>query len=115
MRRPPRSTRTDTLFPYTTLFRTLLRQDCNGCGLRLPPPPLAVTLGLDPRAHGRVWRSACHRPRLALAHARLAGVTAVRLGHEPRGDRCASGARLDERRGGQGVVSTCNYRWVPYQ
>src|SRR3546814_12241119 len=26
-RRPPRSTRTDTLFPYTTLFRSLLTQD----------------------------------------------------------------------------------------
>src|SRR3546814_5848210 len=25
IRRPPRSTRTDTLFPYTTLFRSLLR------------------------------------------------------------------------------------------
>src|SRR3546814_6349608 len=25
LRRPPRSTRTDTLFPYTTLFRSLLR------------------------------------------------------------------------------------------
>src|SRR3546814_5347193 len=91
MRRPPRSTRTDTLFPYTTLFRSLLRQDCNGCGLRLPPPPLAVTLGLDPRAHGRAWRSACHRPRLALAHARLAGVTAVSLGDERRDDSCAYG------------------------
>src|SRR3546814_17689532 len=27
IRRPPRSTRTDTLFPYTTLFRSLAR--CN--------------------------------------------------------------------------------------
>src|SRR3546814_13895013 len=26
IRRPPRSTRTDTLFPYTTLFRSALRQ-----------------------------------------------------------------------------------------
>src|SRR3546814_11270827 len=26
IRRPPRSTRTDTLFPYTTLFRSLLSQ-----------------------------------------------------------------------------------------
>src|SRR3546814_11658685 len=26
LRRPPRSTRTDTLFPYTTLFRSLRRQ-----------------------------------------------------------------------------------------
>src|SRR3546814_2966347 len=26
IRRPPRSTRTDTLFPYTTLFRSVLRR-----------------------------------------------------------------------------------------
>src|SRR3546814_9981863 len=29
IRRPPRSTRTDTLFPYTTLFRSLLWYFCN--------------------------------------------------------------------------------------
>src|SRR3546814_4519116 len=35
-RRPPRSTRTDTLFPYTTLFRS------NGSGLsRIDPRPAA--------------------------------------------------------------------------
>src|SRR3546814_15014578 len=27
IRRPPRSTRTDTLFPYTTLFRSTVRSD----------------------------------------------------------------------------------------
>src|SRR3546814_1209131 len=27
IRRPPRSTRTDTLFPYTTLFRSIVRLD----------------------------------------------------------------------------------------
>src|SRR3546814_19293702 len=27
IRRPPRSTRTDTLFPYTTLFRSIVRCD----------------------------------------------------------------------------------------
>src|SRR3546814_8933872 len=27
IRRPPRSTRTDTLFPYTTLFRSVFRDD----------------------------------------------------------------------------------------
>src|SRR3546814_16266062 len=32
IRRPPRSTRTDTLFPYTTLFRSRLQGLC----LRLP-------------------------------------------------------------------------------
>src|SRR3546814_10118781 len=29
IRRPPRSTRTDTLFPYTTLFRSFLRHACD--------------------------------------------------------------------------------------
>src|SRR3546814_11323332 len=56
MRRPPRSTRTDTLFPYTTLFRALrqridrrhrrpahAREPCEQADcfehLRLPSPP----------------------------------------------------------------------------
>src|SRR3546814_1821370 len=39
IRRPPRSTRTDTLFPYTTLFRSpsLLRLGSKLPGLRLSP------------------------------------------------------------------------------
>src|SRR3546814_8214081 len=32
IRRPPRSTRTDTLFPYTTLFRSLLRPALEAMG-----------------------------------------------------------------------------------
>src|SRR3546814_20763705 len=35
IRRPPRSTRTDTLFPYTTLFRSV----CSHRGLRLVTEP----------------------------------------------------------------------------
>src|SRR3546814_6553304 len=31
-RRPPRSTRTDTLFPYTTLFRSLRQRPGGGVG-----------------------------------------------------------------------------------
>src|SRR3546814_14884336 len=31
IRRPPRSTRTDTLFPYTTLFRSRLPQPAHVC------------------------------------------------------------------------------------
>src|SRR3546814_13373095 len=41
IRRPPRSTRTDTLFPYTTLFRSLLRMEENRQSPGLGP--LAVT------------------------------------------------------------------------
>src|SRR3546814_3622271 len=35
IRQPPRSTRTDTLFPYTTLFRS----SPNSSRSRIPPPP----------------------------------------------------------------------------
>src|SRR3546814_10806547 len=35
IRRPPRSTRTDTLFPYTTLFRSAVQQRADG---RAVPP-----------------------------------------------------------------------------
>src|SRR3546814_5743992 len=48
IRRPPRSTRTDTLFPYTTLFRschsTRARSSCDRCTDRalLPPWPVLV-------------------------------------------------------------------------
>src|SRR3546814_10061969 len=38
IRRPPRSTRTDTLFPYTTLFRSVL---LGGGGFVLHPPEVA--------------------------------------------------------------------------
>src|SRR3546814_1574598 len=36
IRRPPRSTRTDTLFPYTTLFRSIAIHDdvLSSCALR---------------------------------------------------------------------------------
>src|SRR3546814_8627432 len=39
IRRPPRSTRTDTLFPYTTLFRSA----------RAARPPPATASGFPPR------------------------------------------------------------------
>src|SRR3546814_17143911 len=41
IRRPPRSTRTDTLFPYTTLFRSV------GC-----PQPRAADVGVDILSRG---------------------------------------------------------------
>src|SRR3546814_4166029 len=43
LRRPPRSTRTDTLFPYTTLFRSLRRR--GGCHR-----PTVVAVVSAPRA-----------------------------------------------------------------
>src|SRR3546814_19974938 len=43
IRRPPRSTRTDTLFPYTTLFRSALTM------LDFPAPDGAATMNRVPR------------------------------------------------------------------
>src|SRR3546814_8847708 len=46
IRRPPRSTRTDTLFPYTTLFRSLLdglKERAEHLVASLSPQPLPLT------------------------------------------------------------------------
>src|SRR3546814_5709045 len=76
IRRPPRSTRTDTLFPYTTLFRSN-GQDWAACGVdrlcaRLDGRPEALTparraergrVRPDIR-RSRIWRSEEHTSEL---------------------------------------------------
>src|SRR3546814_6796609 len=56
IRRPPRSTRTDTLFPYTTLFRSVqVLSDRDGdppLGTRAVRTHAAGQGGLPVRAHG---------------------------------------------------------------
>src|SRR3546814_11182026 len=47
IRRPPRSTRTDTLFPYTTLFRSLCR-----AVRRARPPGAGCRAGGAPAVRG---------------------------------------------------------------
>src|SRR3546814_19689841 len=78
IRRPPRSTRTDTLFPYTTLFRSaqlLLLPECNFVGF-------------------------LHRKRrLALTHETmlfLGSVGFIVLGHRPVSHTVAGGAGRTE-------------------
>src|SRR3546814_3574120 len=50
IRRPPRSTRTDTLFPYTTLFRSQLR-----IYLEVQTPTMHLRIGCTP--HIEHWDS----------------------------------------------------------
>src|SRR6266540_4564209 len=53
IRRPPRS----TLFPYTTLFRSIRRRCLRSCNLRCRN---SVRRNLIPRARSRTWlRSSC--------------------------------------------------------
>src|SRR3546814_13490167 len=123
IRRPPRSTRTDTLLPYTTLFRSRShrqqrrhRQDA-----RLAAPPLARR---GPRAHlpGPPLMPAPARQRsawretvagVAFGGYALIGRLATPLVHRYLRRRLAQG-RSEERRVGKECVSTCRYRWSPY-
>src|SRR3546814_5523181 len=78
IRRPPRSTRTDTLFPYTTLFRSKRLVSANAY-LGMAPLVDALeqgahvvvtgrvadpTLALAPAAHHFGWRSEEHTSEL---------------------------------------------------
>src|SRR3546814_4054347 len=62
IRRPPRSTRTDTLFPYTTLFRSQRAIDDRSDRLRI--------LVADQAAWMPSWKpAACRRRRMAASTA----------------------------------------------
>src|SRR3546814_6915049 len=52
IRRPPRSTRTDTLFPYTTLFRSARGRACEYAGDRGTHPGGWIDPGRTGRANG---------------------------------------------------------------
>src|SRR3546814_2492848 len=51
IRRPPRSTRTDTLFPYTTLFRSSIRLFDRGCYLST-----RIFMNIINNSHGELKR-----------------------------------------------------------
>src|SRR3546814_12036360 len=106
IRRPPRSTRTDTLLPYTTLFRSPRphavppgRDQRTGHDPQAPPPlsrgtrPAVARHGDGPGADGLRGQ-----PRLLLLAHRNGG----------EGDRTR---RSETRRVGTESVSTARSRW----
>src|SRR3546814_3678157 len=92
IRRPPRSTRTDTLFPYTPLFRSTCRSSTASA-----TDPLGFSTegsaerGADQRRHAddgeRHGADGAQRARLHPGHERLAGDDGKRSGREHRGER----------------------------
>src|SRR3546814_12570437 len=113
IRRPPRSTRTDTLFPYTTLFRSNLDRDRvafvdesagtvvgdvdeDFCLLAeisdIAQFPLASSAASLERLKRALRRNGCYRDAV--------GVASVN-------------PRSEERRVGKECVSTCRSRWSP--
>src|SRR3546814_11999720 len=93
IRRPPRSTRTDTLFPYTTLFRsylwlrlTLLRAGRRGHFLDLR----IAHVSADPILH----RHCLGQWRLQKPLRQECTYTDKRVDGDARRDRCASDVQL---------------------
>src|SRR3546814_13218331 len=114
IRRPPISTRTDSLFPYTTLFRSL--QDVVGHleGIRegglLVGNPEQVLVRDDDQGVDVFLQLA--DAGLGQPHA-LATLERERLGHDTN-RKDTHFLRSDERRVGKECVSTCRSRWSPY-
>src|SRR3546814_14425936 len=100
VRRPPRSTRTDTLFPYTTLFRSFLQ-----LGDRL-----VHRRGVRRQIMGDgvgVRRFADDPQLVAGQRVEDRGVIALYPDH-------VLFERSEERRVGTDCVSQCRSRWTPY-
>src|SRR3546814_15032714 len=105
IRRPPRSTRTDTLFPYTTLFRAMAK----AAGQRLVSLLILGLRGGGDRSQGAAMEAAFEgdddapfrRPAL------IGRPAPYQL------DRGLVG-RSEERRVGKECVRTCRSRWSPY-
>src|SRR3546814_6416605 len=81
IRRPPRSTRTDTLFPYTTLFRSTACEASGGGAATVAPLPLRQCFALPPPhrcATGRIFRDDLSHPPgyLSVARRRADGACA---------------------------------------
>src|SRR3546814_14316346 len=107
--RPPRSTRTDTLFPYTTLCRSPHGRQEMQVRSHLPwhVPTLRVTHVLV-----QVVRNAKERD-LETSEA-LPQVPQPRPGGLHFLHDLVGGVRSEERRVGTECVSTCRSRWSPY-
>src|SRR3546814_11704633 len=74
IRRPPRSTRTDTLFPYTTLFRSTRRR----------PPDADLCRGHARARRGRLAQAALRQPaRRSFPRRPAERLTDVRHGRLP--------------------------------
>src|SRR3546814_11234891 len=97
IRRPPRSTRTDTLFPYTTLFRS------GRCRHVAVPDPVRDDRGDDgPRVDDGRGRYRAGRPAAARQRHRRPDRRAFRTKCEARISAHGAGGHRPARRGAHG-------------
>src|SRR3546814_13363482 len=82
IRRPPRSTRTDTLFPYTTLFRSTIgfRQRADDAEVERDETRIVDLAGVDPDIAGvGVGMEKIVAKNLGVEHAHALGGEPVRV------------------------------------
>src|SRR3546814_12003318 len=109
IRRPPRSTRTDTLFPYTTPFRSAMAKALSGDTVgRLAAGEPGVQIGGSAHPHrgARLDRRAAEvrqQHRIVAGEQRRVPRRFALEDVEP--------GRSEERRVGEEWVSTCRSRW----
>src|SRR3546814_14036204 len=112
IRRPPRSTRTDTLFPYTTLFRSHQQVEADV----LPQIYRAFHYPVQQREHFKIisydagkgyFRAHRDNETPDVAYRRFAMTLNLNTG-EYRGGELR---RSEERRVGKECVRTCRSRW----
>src|SRR3546814_21067000 len=128
IRRPPRSTRTDTLFPYPTLFRS--RLDGGSGVLRvvrtLQCRPVRLVQPEVTTANDEPFRH-FEQPRLRRRIGLKALIPVEMVGRDIEKHRdiaiealrqvdlvARQFQRSEERRVGKACVSTCRSRWSPY-
>src|SRR3546814_12366393 len=103
MRLPPRSTRTDTLFPYTALFRSAREiGDAAGC-----PADRREFMGGQVMIVGTRLRSV-----VMIAVMTSFALAFYMISLKVSAERSA--VRSEERRVGKECVSTCRSGWSPY-
>src|SRR3546814_18392035 len=123
IRRPPRSTRTDTLFPYTTLFRS------RRIGMTLDLDPILQVAQQPDQGEQRLpalrRRLGTVRREQELRRKRQDDLRPV-LANDGAGEQLLAGnllaqqgaeiakIKIGRRRGGKECVSTCRSQWSPY-
>src|SRR3546814_15502150 len=103
IRRPPRSTRTDTLFPYTTLFRSQLDVLVANAGVGHYAPIANLS-------HEQ-WNAMIDTNLTGVFNSTKASLDAIL---SSKGYIITIASRSEERRVGKECVSTCRSRWWPY-
>src|SRR3546814_1036769 len=111
IRRPPRSKRTDTLFPYTTLFRSRHASEAlaeakasdgatirDACADGEPAAPIEA-LALDLRhALDRGEIDVLFQPQVAITSGRIVGAEALARWRPPRFGQLGAGQLVDRKR-----------------